>query len=315
MYLKQRRRSFKDTQYVNSQTYFDYLQRFKKIALSIFEWQDLPDGMDPQFLERCLYYDGKASFLYDEMTGFMNLKATSRAGINMYNKPIELHCYSHQVSHDRVVYYGGENKGKDGEGCIFVQNDWECIPTADTLELFALRMYEAERAADTNIKQQKHPCLILTEDGQRLTLKNLYNEVDGNEPVIFGVKNMMDYSKIQTFNTTAPYVADKLNEYKTTIWNEFLTFLGVNNLSEKKERLIDAETNSNNELVNLNLQSYLAPRKMACELFNKKYGKNIDVKVRSDLYNIIKQEDSIISGYSVRDDFEDDATTDLGEGI
>jgi hypothetical protein len=232
----------------------------------------------------------------------------------MYNKPIALHCYSHQVSHDREVYYGGENKGKDGEKCIFVQNDWECIPTADTLELFALRMYEAERACDVNIKQQKHPGLLLCEDSQRLTLKNVYDQVDGNEPVIFGVKNLMDYNKIQFFNTGAPYVADKLNEYKTVIWNEFLTFIGVNNLTEKKERMIDAETNTNNELVNLNLQSYLAPRKIACKLFNEKYGKNIDVKVRSDLFNIIKQQESIISGYSMRDDF-DDATTDLGEGV
>ena len=314
MYLKQRRRSFKDAALVNAQTYFDYLQRFKKIALSIFEWQDLPDGMDAMFLEQCLYYDGKAAFLYDDMAGFMNLKASSRSGINMYNKPIALHCYSHQVSHDRDVYYGGKVKGKEGEKCIFVQNDWECIPTADTLELFALRMYECERAADVNIKQQKHPALVLCEESQRMTLKNLYDQVDGNEPVIFGIKNMMDYAKIQVYNTGAPYVADKLYEYKLKIWNEFLTFIGVNNLTEKKERMIDAETNTNNELVNLNLQSYLAPRKLACKQFNEKYGKNIDVKVRSDLFNIIKQQESIITGYSMRDDF-DDATTDLGEGV
>lgn len=314
MYLKQRRRSFKDAALVNAQTYFDYLQRFKKIALSLFEWQDLPAGMDAMFLERCLYYDGKAAFLYDDMSGFMNLKASSRSGINMYNKPIALHCYSHQVSHDRDVYYGGKDKGKEGEKCIFVQNDWECIPTADTLELFALRMYECERAADVNIKMQKHPALILCEESQRMTLKNLYDQVDGNEPVIFGIKNMMDYAKIQVYNTGAPYVADKLYEYKLKIWNEFLTFIGVNNLTEKKERMIDAETNTNNELVNLNLQSYLAPRKLACKQFNEKYGKNIDVKVRSDLFNIIKQQESIITGYSMRDDF-DDATTDLGEGV
>ena len=84
-------------------------------------------------------------------------------------------------------------------------------------------------------------------------------------------------------------------------------------MTEKKERMIDAETNTNNELVNLNLQSYLAPRKLACALFNEKYGKNIDVKVRSDLFNIIKQEESIITGYSMRDD--EDVTTDLGEGV
>lgn len=305
------RKNLKDTVYVNDATYFDYLARFKKIALSMFEWQNLPDGMDAEFLEKCLYYTGMASLLYDTTTGFMNLKATSRAGLNMYEKPIELQCYSHKIRHDRIVYYGGENTGAEDEKCILVQNDWEMTPTADTLELFAMRMYEAERGCDVNIKQQKTPVLITTDENQRLTLKNLYADVDGNEPVIFGDSKLNEVAKINVFQTGAPYVVDKLTAYKTNIWNEFLTFIGVNNLAEKKERLINAETNTNNELVNLNLQSYLAPRKRACELFNKKFGKDIDVKVRSDLFNIIKQQESIINNYAFRDD-EDDATTDLG---
>ena len=97
-------------------------------------------------------------------------------------------------------------------------------------------------------------------------------------------------------------------DYKIKIWNEALQFLGINNLDEKKERLITDEANSNNEVINMNLQSYLAPRKHACELFNEKYGEHIDVKVRSDLYNIIKQQESIVSDYN----FSDEATTDIG---
>ena len=40
--------------------------------------------------------------------------------------------------------------------------------------------------------------------------------------------------------------------------------------------------------------SYLAPRKLACKQFNEKYGMNIDVKVRSDLDNIIKRSASVV---------------------
>lgn len=71
---------------------------------------------------------------------------------------------------------------------------------------------------------------------------------------------------------------------------------------DKKERLVSDEANSNNELINLNLQSFLAPRKEACKQFNEWLGltgtdKEIDVRVRSDLHNIIKQEESIIKDY------------------
>lgn len=71
---------------------------------------------------------------------------------------------------------------------------------------------------------------------------------------------------------------------------------------DKKERLITDEANSNNELINLNLQSYLAPRQEACRQFNEKFGftgtdKEISVRVRSDLHNIIKNTQSIINDF------------------
>ena len=181
---------------------------------------------------------------------------------------------------------------------ILVMNNWERIPTASTIELFALRLYEAERACDINIKAQKTPVLLLIDENQRFTMKNIYEQYDGNTPVIFGDKNQLSMDSIKAVKTDAPFVANDIMEYKKEIWNEALTFLGVNNLSEKRERLISDETNTNNELINLNLMSYLQPRKLACKQFNEKYGltgdKAIDVKVRSDLDNIIKRSASVV---------------------
>ena len=75
-----------------------------------------------------------------------------------------------------------------------------------------------------------------------------------------------------------------------------------NIIIDKKERLITDEANSNNELINLNLQSYLAPRQKACAQFNEKFGlkgteKEISVRVRSDLHNIIKNVESVVSDF------------------
>lgn len=171
------------------------------------------------------------------------------------------------------------------------------------MELFALRLYEAERSCDVNIKAQKTPIMILVDDKQRLTMQNLYKQYDGNQPFIFGDKQNLSDGQLKAINTEAPFVADKLQEYKKEIWNEALTFLGINNIMvDKKERLIQDEANSNNELINLNLQSYLAPRLLACKQFNEKFGftgtKNeISVRVRSDLHNIIKNVQSIVNDY------------------
>ena len=157
---------------------------------------------------------------------------------------------------------------------------------------------------NVNLKAQKTPVLILTSDEQRLTMENLYNQYDGNKPMIFGDGNVLNMGSIKAIDTKAPYVIDKISEYKKEIWNEFLTFIGVNNVAqEKKERLVSDEVNQNTELINYNLQSFFAHRQEACKQFNEKFGlvgtdKEISVRIRSDLHNIIKNEESVITGYS-----------------
>jgi hypothetical protein len=185
------------------------------------------------------------------------------------------------------------------------------------MELFALRLYEAEQTAMVNIKAQKTPVLLLMDEKQRLTMENLYSQYEGNRPVIFGDKNSLGENVIKAINTQAPFIADKIIDYKKEIWNEALTFLGINNIMvDKKERLITDEANSNNELINLNLQSYLAPRQEACRQFNEKFGftgtdKEISVRVRSDLHNIIKNTQSIVQDFKEQENIENiDINTD-----
>lgn len=96
-----------------------------------------------------------------------------------------------------------------------------------------------------------------------------------------------------------------------------MTFLGVNNIMvDKKERLVTDEANSNNELINLNMQSFLFPRQEACRQFNEKFNltgtdKEISVRVRSDLHNIIKNAQSVVSDFQKLTDVKENLD-DLG---
>ena len=291
---------FEKAAIMNEETVNDYLVRIRKIATSIFEWVNLPSSMDARYIEQCLYFTGTAALLHTEEYGFINTKAACDGDLTIYGLPSAINCYSYSFNDVRNVYNGlieGISEDKNSEA-ILVMNTWDRTPTVATINLFAERLAEADRTCDVNIKAQKTPLVILIDKQQELSLKNAYAQIDGNTPIIFGDNNQLDLKKIQALNTSAPYVVDKIMEYKKEIWNEMLSYLGINNLSEKKERLISDETNSNNELINMNLQSYLAPRKKACEQFNEKFGltgdNTIDVKVRSDLLNIIKNEGSAV---------------------
>jgi hypothetical protein len=295
---------------LNNQTYIDYLERLKKIATSLFEWVNLPESMNARYLELTLYYKGQASLLYDNDYGFINTQACDSGYINIYGLPTLVNCYSYSYNKMRSTYVAGsdENGEKDKE-CILVLNNYMRVPTATTLELFAYRLAELQRTFDVNVKSQKFPVLIRTDQKQIFTLKKMYEEYDGNTPAIFADKNLVTEDALKAIRTDAPLILRDLNDAKREIWNEALTFLGVSNLSEKRERLISSEADSNNELINLNLQSYLIPRQQACKEFNDKFGltgtdKEISVRVRSDLYNFVKQFDSIAGDYSEAIDAE-----------
>lgn len=297
---------FLDSVVLNSETYQDYFERLKKVALSIFEWENLPTSMDERYLEQTLFYFGKATLLKDKNYGFINTRCAGSGYVNIYGLPTKLNCFSYSFNSIRKLYTGlnpslseKQKENMQYNECILVGNNWDFIPTASTIELFAYRLAEAEMTAFINIKAQKTPVMIIVDEKQRLLMENLYNQFNGNQPFIFGDKNQLDGSMIKAITTAAPFIADKIMDYKKEIWNEALTYLGINNIMvEKKERMITDEANQNNELINMNLQSYLAPRQKACKDFNEKFeltgtDKEIKVKVRSDLKNIIKQAMSI----------------------
>ena len=320
---------FKDALELNNATFNDYLHRFQRIALSMFEWVNLPKSMDARYLEKCLFYNGQAALLKDKTYGFINTKAAANGYVNIYGLPTKINCFSYSYQSIRTLYTGlNENltpaqmEYQKNNECILVMNNEDRLPTAGSLELFAWRLYNADRTCDVNITAQKTPVMVITDEKQRLTMMQLYNQYNGNMPFIFGDKNLLtDGNKVESLTTQAPYIVDKISEYKKEIWNEALTFLGINNIArDKKERLTENESNENNELVNLNLQAMLIPRIRACKEFNEKFGltgtdQEISVRVRSDLYNIIKQEESVISDYMDNGRIDEEENIEKLEGV
>ena len=194
---------FLDSEFMNTETYFNYLDRFKKVALSIFEWVNLPKSMNSRYLELALYYDGRAAIFKDEDYGFINTRCTDNGYINIYGLPTRLHCYSYELHRDKLLYTGFSNdiEKLQGTNAILVQNNWDRVPTEPTLALFAQRLAIVERASDTNVEAQRTPVMILVGENQRLTMENLYAQYRGNRPFIFGDKQQLgeQYSSTSCF--------------------------------------------------------------------------------------------------------------------
>lgn len=267
---------FGETAFKNDAVFLDYYKRLRLLAMTVFEWENLPETMNARFLEKMLYFKGLCCFCYDSNLGWLSLPCNPCEELNIYDDSIKYNVYSNNY-----------NKEYDLKDIVLIRNNYERIPTDFTIRLFSERLYEAERAIEVNVKAQKTPILIRCDEKQRLTLKNVYMKYDGNEPVIFGDKNL-DISNVEVLKTDADFVAKELEEYKNTVWSEALTFLGINSTPfEKKERLVVDEVNSNNQMISASANVMLASRKQACKEFNKLTGLNINVKIRddSDSYN------------------------------
>ena len=295
-------RQVKTSMYLNNVIENDYFMALRQVCISIFEWENLPASMDQRKLELDLFNKGAAAGLYDKNSGVINTGVSAAGSLNIYGYPSALNCYSYGYNEFRNLYTGlikdenGNVLNDKEKQAVYIMNNFDHLPTISMVEEYARRLAEAQRTIDVNVAAQRTPILIQCNENELLTLKNVYAQYLGNEPVIFADKNnSVDMSSLKAIKTDAPYIVDKLVQYKKELWNEFLTRIGVNNIqTEKRERLITDEANQNNELINLNLQAFFKTRKLAAKQLNELFDLDIKVKVSSDLFNIIKQTESAI---------------------
>lgn len=263
---------FDDSLYLNNRTYLQYFNRLTELAISMFEWKNLPDSIDSRFLEMCLFNDGQCVFFEDEVMGYLTLQCMIGGNLNVYRIPTTRKAYA----------TNGYNKELTDENSVIIYNNYLHTNSMLDVEMFSKRLYNLDRAIDVNANAQKTPILLQCNENERLTLKNLYQQYDGNQPFIFGTKGL-DANSFKVLQTGAPYVADKLYTLKSQIWNEALTYLGISNTNvTKKERMITDEVDRNMGGVIASRYSRLYMRKQACEQINKMFGLNIDVEFRKD---------------------------------
>lgn len=281
--MPRRKTNFGDSLFQNNNQYGMYLERLTELAISMFEWKNLPDSCDERFLELTLFTNGYAVFFKDEdlsNTGlsdtdtgsYLALPVATNGRWNVYNIPTKRRAYASN----------GYNKNLDVNNSVVIYNNLLHTNSINISRTYARRLYNLDRIVDVNANAQKTPVLILANEQQRLTMLQVYQKWDGNEPVIFGDRDL-DMKLVQALRTDAPYIADKIQALKTELWNEALTYLGISNISfQKKERMISDEVLRNQGGTIASRYSRLNARRKAADQINKMFGLNIEVDFRED---------------------------------
>lgn len=259
---------------LNDRVFTDYFYRLMLLSRSLFQWEGLPNGIDEKWIERYLFTEGACLFYKDPTLGYMVAKLGENGTYNAYDEPTKVFPYATNYIYEGEQLINGSN-------CVIIRNNDDMIPTAPTIQLYSYELTNIKRTIDTNVNAQKTPIVVKCTDKQRVSFKNAINQRNDNEPVIYADKTL-NTDEIQVLDIKAPIVFDKLQIQKHAVWNEVMTYLGVNNANmDKRERLVDDEVQANNEQVQASEDVFLKARKDACKLINEMFGTNISVKRRN----------------------------------
>lgn len=271
--MPRRKTQFGESALRNNGTYGFYLERLTELAISMFEWKNLPEEIDPRFLELTLFEDGQAVWFKDEeLDKYLALQVIINGRLNVYRVPINRRAFA----------VNGYQRNLDINNSVIIYNNYLRTNSYKMCVLYAKKLYNLDRIIDVNTNAQKTPVLIRVPETQRLTATNVYKEWDGNQPVIYGDKDL-DPNILTVLKTDAPYVADKIYQLKTQYWNEALTYLGISNLNiQKKERLVSDEVVRSQGGTIASRYSRLQARREACDKINEMYGLNVEVDYRED---------------------------------
>ena len=296
---KRKNNEFWNSAILNNSTYVHYYNRLVELAISMFEWQNIPETIDVRYLELTLFRFGQAVFFKDDVLGYLELSNTETGYFNVYGIPKRRRAMSQ---------YNEFNVRLSDKDSVIIYNNLLHTNSMLSVEMFAQRLYNLDRIIDVNANAQKTPVLISCSEQERLSLLNLYKEFDGNAPVIHADKDMST-KPLTAVKTDAPYVADKIYQLKSQIWNEALTYLGISNTNfQKKERLISDEVSRNMGGVIASRYSRLDARRTAADQINKMFGTKIEVYYKSDYR---ETDDEVMLDGATGGEFAQTMVTDL----
>lgn len=225
-------RKYINSQISNFQCYIMTRNKMVDLAENVLKKKNLPLYIDKSYVNKILLSQGSICFFVDEVLGLLALPWISIAGLDVYGRPRRVQCYGANGYSSRIL--------TQGEFVIM----WDNTSHRSLYPMvcqYAERYSNAVRTQDINIAQQKTNRIWKTAPGQEKTISDTLNNIDEN------VENVITYSGVdiaetQSILSVAPYVADKLDEYKANLWNEFLGSIGISNINlTKKERLIKDE--------------------------------------------------------------------------
>ena len=267
-------------------------------ALSIFKYDNLPDSIHENILERYLLLKGLVAFV--KINGVVYSLPCSVAEKNQYDEPIKV-----TVSNAYLKYSETLTVGKD---CVLGTNDSIGSNLNALFDKYSYLISVNETTmALIDIIKRSQILMSASDDNTIESAHDYLNNLENGELGVISTNQILDdlHVKTQTAGTQSASLTD-LFQYQNYLKSELLTELGiVSNNNMKRERLNTQEVSVNQNVAYPLISNMLLNRQKFVDKLNNIFG--LDVKVDySDLWK--NQYNSIINDSD--DQSEDEQSED-----
>ena len=241
-------------------------------CMRIFTWAGLP--FPQKEIESRLLIDGYCGFLKDSKVGLM-VASGGMSGVTHYYDEFTTFNWS-------TVGVANTKSRAIGKDCVIINNNQLRNPILPMVLRYASLLAHADISLKCALINTRETNTYASSDENTAENINryydkLYNGDSASildESLIESVKNISNRE-----STTA--IKDCLSA-RTDLLSNFFKEIGVKSANDKKERMIESEVDSNNQLLLFNISDMLAERKKACEEINKIFGTNITVELSEE---------------------------------
>lgn len=264
--------------YLNNNNVFNYwVSLLYNLYTSAYKWEGLEE-IPGQFIEESLIKHGIVCFTEEEYVGMLGLPAVASSRLSPYGIPYRWRLFGRD----------GLSMEVDNRDCVYCFSTNNKYQDMQAIYMFAARLTEVTRSIDVNIKHQRHPGVVRTNEENKLTYENILLKVDGGEPDILVDKDL-DLDAFQHIDYKIPYTADKLEYTARDILADALNYIGVQySSSNKRERLASTEIDSNIGYTAACRMMHLTPRQDAAKRLSKKFGRKVTVDINDGFVNMLK---------------------------
>lgn len=265
-------------------TYDLLFARFKKklvnTASSIFEWANLPETFDENFLNTELILAGHVGIIQNT-DGIYTVRGNVGGEMNEYYKPTQ-YIYANPV-----LGSGSPTIGKDVAVLFLTTEDTDpfTLNGGLTMLIDSTATLLADNQLSLNVAQKNSRLMLIADaDGESTSnsAEMVLNAMYEGKPYKVVHKKFEDDFSVNPLVTVKPAESMRqLIENYQFIWSTFLQELGINsNFNLKRERLVQAEVALNAECMDTLIDDIEKNVKRGVEMCNSLYGTDIKFNVR-----------------------------------